>query len=434
MAHRLRCSKPGERGQIMNVLVVGKGGREHAIVRALALSPSVNTVHVAPGNSGMANVAKLHNVSPSSQVEILQLCREQKIALVIIGPENHLVEGLSDFLRKADIAVFGPDQASAQLEGSKIFAKEFMTRHQVPTATYDIVDSVAAVQAVMTNYTAPYVLKADGLAGGKGVFICKTEQELLDAAQSLFVDKIFGAAGDKAILEKFQPGYELSFFVLTNGKDFKTLPLAQDHKRLFENDEGPNTGGMGAIAPIEISASLRESIVVDIVQPTVQGFHKESMDFCGVVFIGLMVTEQGPIVIEYNVRFGDPETQVLLPLLDGDWGEHFLKIARGEMPQLHWKPSYASCVVLAAEGYPHQPVKGAAISGELSDHDKSYFLHAGTAFTEEQWTTNGGRVLNAMGEGSSLQEALMKSYRLVEQVSWPKMQYRRDIGKQFHQE
>ena len=234
----------------MNVLVVGKGGREHALVRALSLSASVVDVHAVPGNPGMAHLAKLHDVSPSSQSEILEICRICEISLVVIGPENQLVEGLSDFLRKAGIDVFGPCQVGAQLEGSKIFAKQFMDRHGVPTASYDIVASVEDVKRIVEKYSAPYVLKADGLAGGKGVFICKDESELLSAAEDLFVKKIFGAAGEKAILEKFQAGYELSFFVLTNGKDFEPLPLAQDHKRLLEGDCGPNTGGMGAIAPI----------------------------------------------------------------------------------------------------------------------------------------------------------------------------------------
>jgi len=417
----------------MNVLVIGQGGREHAIVRALSLSPSVKAVHALPGNSGMLE-ARCHALDPKDFPGVLEVCVQNKVDLVVVGPEDILALGLADFLRENNISVFGPGTAASQLEASKIRAKEFMAKHKVPTAAFDIVDSVASLGSVMDKYKPPYVLKADGLAGGKGVFICQSADELLSAGAKLFEDKIFGEAGQKAIIEAFQPGYELSFFFMTNGKDYVPLLLAQDHKRLKDGDLGPNTGGMGTVAPVAIVPELLDQILSKVIEPTVRGLNAEGFVYNGVVFVGLMITEEGPTVIEYNIRFGDPETQVLLPLMSGDWGEAFANIAQGEIPKLEWKTSATSCVVLAAENYPASPVKGAEIRGDLSPKTDSYFLHAGTKQDGDVCKTNGGRVLNAMGTGESLSDAIRASYRAIEKVSWSGMQYRKDIGKQFYQE
>ena len=410
-------------------MVIGKGGREHAMVRALSLSPSVEAVWALPGNPGMDKATCISG-SPADHQAVIKQCQALKMDLVIIGPEDPLADGLADSLREAGLLVFGPDKRASQLEASKIAAKLFMDRYNVPTAAFEKVTTVDEVKKVVSQFTPPFVLKADGLAAGKGVFICKTEEELFEKASDIFEKKTLGASGDEAILEQFQPGYELSYFILTNGSDYVSLPMAQDHKKLGENDEGPNTGGMGTVAPMNIDESLHEQILKQVVEPTVMGLKEEGFIYRGVLFIGLMMTDNGPQVLEYNIRFGDPETQVLLPLLDGDWGQAFKAIADGKVPKLSWKDQSAACVVLAAENYPGTPVKGAVINGDpLAQTDSSYFLHAGTALDGDRWVTAGGRVMNAIGLGHDLTQALEKSYQQLEKASWSGIQYRKDIGK-----
>jgi len=336
----------------MNVLVIGKGGREHAIVKALSFSQSVSELHCAPGNEGMKKDAFIHALDLDNLDELKTFINQKRINLVVIGPENYLVSGLADHIRSWGIKVFGPSKEGARLEESKVFAKEFMQAANIPTAKFEVVNSVESTLSAAKNFKAPYVFKADGLAAGKGVSICQTLKELKAVAIKCFEDKVFGASGDKALLEEFQPGYELSFLIVTNGKEYQAMPLAQDHKALLEGGKGPNTGGMGVVAPLKIHVNLEKDIHEKILKPTVDHINKSSIDFRGVVFVGLMVTENGPIVIEYNVRFGDPETQTLLPLLDGDWGEVFSDIADGVVKPLSWKTQCISCVVLAAENYP----------------------------------------------------------------------------------
>ncbi len=416
----------------MKVLVVGKGGREHAFTRALLSSPSVSQVYALPGSAGMGESVRLL-AGPETPERLAEAHTEHAFDLVVVGPEVPLVNGVADRLREDGALVFGPDQQGAQLEGSKIFSKEFMEKYNVPTARFQVVTSLEQVKEFAPQFEPPYVLKADGLAGGKGVFICRTLDELLEAADQLFNDKILGEAGARALLEQFQPGYELSFFVLTNGTDFVSLPMAQDHKRLQDNDEGPNTGGMGTVAPMTIAPENHQAIIDQVVNPTVQGLASEGFVYRGVVFIGIMMTDEGPQVLEYNVRFGDPETQVLLPLLDGDWGEALKAIASGEVPSLNWKDAHAACVVLAAQNYPGTPVKGVAIEGSLADSENQYFLHAGTEKSSEGWLVNGGRVLNAIGMGDSLAQAIERAYEQSKKVKWPGLQKRTDIGKKSPQ-
>jgi len=275
-------------------------------------------------------------------------------------------------------------------------------------------------------------LKADGLAAGKGVFICKTKDELAAAAHSLFNEKSLGDAGYKAVLEQFSPGYELSYLVLTNGKEFQPLPFSQDHKRLLDDDEGPNTGGMGVVGPIAIEDSLRDKIHADIVEPTLRHLSGLGLLYRGILYFGVMVTKEGPSLLEYNVRFGDPEAQVILPLLDGDWGKVFLSLANGELDPLRWKRLYSTCVVMAAPGYPDAPEAGVPIEGDIQGQSaSSYFLHAGTKFDQGKWVTAGGRVLNAIGFGSSLREAIQNAYGQVAKVKWRGQQVRRDIGQKI---
>lgn len=414
----------------MKVLVIGQGGREHALVKALRQSPSVSEVHAIPGSDGMSGEAICHDLQLTDSSGLAKFCRQHAIDLTVIGPEVPLADGLSDQLREHGLLVFGPSQAAAQLEASKIFSKQFMERAQVPTAPYKVVDSVAKTMEAAPQFEPPYVLKADGLAAGKGVFICKSLAELEGAARSLFEDKLLGDAGNSALLEQFQPGWELSYLILTNGESYQPLPLSQDHKRLGEGDQGPNTGGMGVVGPLTIPQELDEQIHSQILEPSVRRLAEESLLYRGILYVGVMVTDQGPSVLEYNVRFGDPEAQVVLPLLAGDWGQVMTAVGGGELPRLEWKPFHSACVVLAAEGYPENPVKGVAIDGDLSaESSSSYFLHAGTKKgSDGQWQTGGGRVLNAIGIGSNLKEALAAAYSQAEKAQWSGRQMRTDIG------
>lgn len=416
----------------MKVLVIGQGGREHAIVKALSMSLGVTEVHCAPGSDGISREAVCHSVQPEEQQEILNLVKRYDIGLVVIGPEKPLAEGLADYLRAQGVPVFGPNSSAARLEASKSFCKDFLVRHKVPTAKSVEVRSVEEVKTALTDFQSPYVLKADGLAAGKGVLVASSQQEILQFAHDIFEKRTLGPSGSKAILEEYLEGYELSLLLLTNGREYSPLPIAQDHKRLLEKDKGPNTGGMGTVAPMPISSELSQSLATEVLDPIFKGFVADNVDYRGLLFVGLMITKNGPKVLEFNVRFGDPEAQVLLPLLDGDWADVFLEIANGKVPQLNWKKNLCiSCVVLAAEGYPDSPIKGVVIEGNpLKQTASSYFLHAGTALnSERKWTTNGGRVLNAIGLGSTTHEALKQSYLLVEHGRWPGMLFRRDIGE-----
>lgn len=425
----------------MNFLVLGKGGREHAVIQALKQSPSAEKVFCLPGREGFftqqLELPSVQNISQSSRSSSnniekwIPLIKKQKIKCAVIGPEQELIDGWSDALRKADIAVFGPSQSAAQLEGSKIFAKKFMEKAGIPTSPYFAVESVSQTLEKSRHFQPPYVLKADGPAGGKGVFICSNKEELKQSAEKLFEKKIFGAAGAQALLEKFQKGSELSVFILTNGKNYCTLPLAQDYKKLKEGHLGPNTGGMGAAAPISISDTLTALIHKDILQPAVQQINKQNLFYRGVLYIGIIITDSGPKVLEYNVRFGDPECQALLPLLDGDAGSLFYQTACGRIPKIQLKNLFSCCVVLTEKQYPYNPQKGAVIqcsSDLLSPPLKAdaYFLHAGTKKSHNRWLIDGGRVLNAVGLGCSPQAACRQAYRLAHQI--PDLYFRKDIG------
>jgi phosphoribosylamine--glycine ligase len=414
----------------MNVLVVGQGGREHALVRALKQSIStVTSVHALPGSDGMTDEAKCHDIEWSKFNDVLAVVQKEKIDVVVIGPEIPLAGGLSDFLRENKIAVVGPSREAAQLESSKIFSKEFMVAAGVPTARSFVVADVATTLTSAASFQPPYVLKADGLAAGKGVFICETLEELAAAATDLFEKRVLGEAGARALLEEFSPGYEISYLILTNGREYASLPLAQDHKRLGDGDRGPNTGGMGVIAPLDIDAALHEEILRKVVVPSVAEIGRRGYTYNGVLFIGLMMTDDGPSVLEYNTRFGDPETQALLPLLDGEWGEVLTKLSRGEVAALKWKPLSTACVVLAAEGYPDSPVKGAALRISNENEQRRYLLHAGTKRNGDAWMTNGGRVLNAVGVGGTLRDAIDSAYEVAESVQSDSLFFRRDIGR-----
>ena len=412
----------------MNILVIGSGGREHAVVKALAESPAKPKLFCAPGNAGIAQLAQILNLNIKDHSQVLEASTREKIDLVFIGPEDPLVDGLADTLRQKNISVFGPSKEAAQLEGSKIFAKAFMKKAGVPTAEAFEVSTVEAALSHAKSFTPPYILKADGLAAGKGVFICKTSAELKLAAQFLFETKSLGAAGHSALLEKNLPGYEISFLILTNGEDFAALPLAQDHKRLLDDDKGPNTGGMGTFAPMNIDQVLYDKIIQRVVAPSVQQLKKEKFVFRGVLFIGLMIVDNEPYVLEYNVRFGDPETQVILPLIQNDLADIFLKLSHGEIQPLNFKKQASFCIVNAAPGYPDQPQKNIAI--ELpSDHAQAYVLHAGTALDSAgNLVSNGGRVLNIVAIADTPESARKSAYEFNTKVKMQGRQFRNDIG------
>jgi phosphoribosylamine---glycine ligase len=418
----------------MKVLVIGQGGREHALVRALRQSASVTEVHAIPGSDGMSAEATCHpNLDWRNFSAITQFMRSEKMDFVVVGPEAPLAMGIADQLRETGVPVFGPNHEAAQLEASKVFSKRFMVDAGVPTSRFFDVFSVQETMIEAENFAPPFVLKADGLAAGKGVYICKDSKELRAAATAIFDEKVLGEAGSKALLEEFQPGYEISYLILTNGEGYEPLLLAQDNKRLRDGDQGPNTGGMGTVAPMKIDAKLDAQIRETVFEPVMHEFKKRHMMFRGVLFVGLMITPMGPQVLEFNVRFGDPETQVILPLLDGDWGQVLLSVAQGKLPKLKWKSQAAACVVMAAEGYPESPKNGVAIDGDLTANtENSYFLHAGTKRGPNgNFVTAGGRVLNAVGIGANLQEALDRAYAQTRKASWPGMQIRTDVGKKL---
>ena len=412
----------------MNILVIGSGGREHAIIRSLLLSSNVKKIYCLPGREGFG----VEQLGPSWSLDTTSLMKKKQIDLVIIGPEKELTEGLSDLLRKNGFLVFGPSREASQLEGSKIFSKDFMNAQKIPTSKAFVVENREETMRRALEFRPPYVLKADGLAAGKGVFICEDKNILKQKAKALFEEKILGAAGAKALLEEFQKGRELSVFIFTNGRDAQTLPLAQDYKKRNDGGLGPNTGGMGAISPILISDSLMKKIQSKIIEPTLLGLQKRELLYFGVLYIGLMIVDEEPLVLEYNVRFGDPECQAILPLIEGDMGRVFYELAQGRVPQLQFKKSYSCCVVLSEKGYPDHPKKGAVMAGDLtgaSKEDSSYILHAGTAKGPDgRWFIDGGRVLNAVALGPSIKEAKAKAYGLVEQIKTPDLFYRKDIG------
>ena len=411
----------------LKVLVIGSGGREHALIKSFKKSSLLEKIWVLPGNDGMAADAIVVGGSVNDHQKILDLCLTEKIDLVFIGPEDPLVGGLSDLLRAGGILCVGPSQQAAQLEGSKIFAKEFMLRARIPTARSFVVDSVASALSAAENFSAPYILKADGLAAGKGVFICKTIDELRTASEDIFEKNKLGPAGYKALIEENLPGWELSYLILTNGENFECLPLAQDHKRLADHNKGPNTGGMGTVAPLKIDTILEQRILKQIIEPSVQQLKNENMIFRGILFIGVMVVHDQPYVLEYNTRFGDPETQVILPLIENDTVEIFQSLAKGELLPLKIKNHYSVCLVNAAEGYPDNVVKGTPI--QYSESDADYLLFAGVKQDQNQLVTAGGRVLNIVATADTVDAALKKAYLVNERVQFKNRQFRSDIGQ-----
>lgn len=418
----------------MRVLIVGSGGREHALASQVAQSPRLAQLFIAPGNAGTSQLGENISIQADNVPALVALADEKKIDLVIIGPETPLAAGLADALRDAGRAVFGPSSAAAYIESSKAFSKPFMARHNIPTSRFavfsDLPDALAHLHAV--DY--PVVIKASGLAAGKGVIVPDSPQEAEDALRQIMLQREFGSAGDQVVIEERIEGEEISLLAFTDGTTVKVMPPAQDHKRLLDGDMGPNTGGMGAYAPVPCticSSELIEHLTRTILQPTVDGLRDEGLPFVGVLYAGLMMTAEGPRVLEFNCRFGDPETQVILPLLDTDLFEIAVACAEGRLEQLdvRWRSGASACVVLASQGYPGKYCTGCEIRGLDSVSAPALVFHAGTKLVGEHVVTAGGRVLNVTGVADTLPHALSIAYDAVAQISFEGMQFRRDIGR-----
>jgi phosphoribosylamine--glycine ligase len=416
----------------MNVLLIGSGGREHALAWKLAQSPAMGKLHAAPGNPGIAKEAELAEIDPADHRAVIDFCRRNSIGLVVIGPEAPLVDGLADNLRAMSILVFGPNRIPAQLEGSKGFTKDLCARHGIPTARYARASDALAAEAALADFPPPVVIKADGLAAGKGVIIAETAAEAEAALAQMFAGD-FGGAGEAVVIEEFMEGEEVSFFALVDGETVLPLGSAQDHKRVGEGDTGPNTGGMGAYSPASIFTPALEARVMDeIVLPTARALADAGTPFSGLLYAGLMLTPEGPRLVEYNVRFGDPECQALMMRLDSDLLELMLATAKGELDRAV-SPSFsdetALVVVMAAKGYPGIPQRGGAISGlEKAEARAAKVFHAGTALVRGRLIANGGRVLAVAARGANLAAAQAGAYRAVDKIDFPTGFCRRDIG------
>jgi phosphoribosylamine--glycine ligase len=417
----------------MNILLLGSGGREHALAWKLAQSRQCEHLFAAPGNPGIAEHATLVSLDVADHGAVATFCEAERIGLVVVGPEAPLVDGLADSLREAGIAVFGPSKLAAQLEGSKGFTKDLCTRAGIPTAGYERVTSQAQALAALARFGAPVVIKADGLAAGKGVTVAMTMAEAEDAVADIFAGR-FGDAGAEAVIEEFLEGEEASLFALTDGHTIVPFGSAQDHKRVGDGDTGPNTGGMGAYSPARVlTPQLEGEAMAKIIAPTVRTMADEGMPYLGVLYAGLMLTADGPKLIEYNCRFGDPECQVLMLRFEGDLVELLLACAQdrlGTLPAPRFAPQPALTVVMAAQGYPDTPLKGGRIDGlEAAEADGALVFHAGTARDAAgNLVANGGRVLNVTARGESVRDAQARAYAALDRIDFPQGFCRRDIG------
>jgi len=413
----------------MNVLLIGSGGREHALAWKLAQSPLLSKLYAAPGNPGIAEHAELTDLDPADHRAVVDFCRRHSIGLAVIGPEAPLVDGLADNLRTMGILAFGPNRIPAALEGSKGFTKDLCARHDIPTARYARASDRLAAETALADFGLPVVIKADGLAAGKGVIIAESAAETQAALDAMF-DGGFGGAGETIVIEEFMTGEEVSFFALVDGETIVPFGSAQDHKRVGDGDTGPNTGGMGAYSPASIfTPALEERAMEEILRPTARALAAAGTPFSGVLYAGLMLTDEGPKLVEYNVRFGDPECQALMLRLDGDLLALMLACARGalaEAPPPVFVDDAALVIVMAAEGYPGTPKKGGAITG--LDAQDAMIFQAGTARKDGKIVADGGRVLGVAALGKTVADAQRAAYRAVDSVHFPTGFCRRDIG------
>jgi len=418
----------------MKILVIGSGGREHALCWKIAQSDKAEKIFCTPGNAGTSLIAQNINIKADDLEGLLKFAKDEKIDLTCVGPEIPLVMGIVDLFNQNGLKVFGPNKAAALLEGSKIYAKEIMKKYNIPTADFAVFTDAQQAKDYIKEKGVPIVVKADGLAAGKGVYVCTTGEEAEKAIDDSLVKKIFGDAGNQIVIEQALKGEEASILVLCDGKDRVILESSQDHKRVFDHDEGPNTGGMGAYSPAPlVTRDLLTKITDEIIDPLIKGMEREGHPYKGILYVGVMVTEDGPKVLEFNVRFGDPETQVILPRIKGDLIELMEASATGQLKncQATWDPRSCVSVVIASGGYPGSYEKKKVINGldYFTGKNDVFVFHAGTALNEkDEIITNGGRVLNVTGLGDSVKETIDKVYQALGHISFENMHFRRDIG------
>ncbi len=417
----------------MNILVIGSGGREHALAWKLKQSVQVEKIYCAPGNGGTAAIAENVDIGADDIEALIAFAREKDIGFTVVGPEAPLVAGIVDSFEEAGLAIFGPTAAAAQLEGSKIFAKEFMHRFNIPTAAFRVFDDAGLAQSYLQSCEMPVVIKADGLAAGKGVYICKNADEASKAVDQIMNDKIFKEAGNQIVIEECLDGEEVSILAISDGEDFVILDTSQDHKRIFDDDMGPNTGGMGAYSPAPlVDDELFKKIEHQVIEPTIRGMRTEGDPFKGILYAGLMITKDGPRVLEYNVRFGDPEAQAVLPRLKNDLLELMYASYEGRLNNtaLVWDKRACVCVVLSSGGYPGDYEKGFAITGiEKAEESQDIIVfQAGTKRDNNQLVTSGGRVLGVSGLGDGIELAIQTTYKAVDKIDFERSFFRRDIG------
>ena len=416
----------------MDILIIGSGGREHTLAWKLAQSKIVDKIYAVPGNPGMSDIAECISGNVEDNAGLVKLAVEKKVGLVVVGPEVPLTNGVVDEMVKVGILAFGPQKLAAQLEGSKSFSKRIMKKYNIPTAKYEVFTDADEAKAYIQKEGAPIVIKADGLAAGKGVIVAETLKQALNAIDEIMCDKAFGSAGNSVVVEEFMAGEEASVLAFTDGETIIPMIPSQDHKRAYDGDKGPNTGGMGTYAPAPvITADLMPRVQKEILEPTIKAMKQEGHEYKGCLYAGLMITEEGPKVVEFNARFGDPETQVVLPLLDSDLGEIMLACAKGTLAQteIKWKNKSAVCVVMTAGGYPAKYNKGDEIKGlDRAQEEGALVFHAGTAKKDEKIVTNGGRVLGVVALGEDIKTAVEKVYEDVKLIDFADVYYRKDIA------
>jgi len=418
----------------MKVLVVGGGGREHALVWKIAQSPKVSKLYCAPGNAGISQQATIVSLKANDLNGLLEFASKEKMDLTVVGPEEPLTKGIVDLFESKGLSIFGPSQKAAEIEGSKVFAKEMMKKYEIPTAHYEIFEDRTEAIKYIRRQDAPIVVKADGLAAGKGVLVCKTVEEAIQSVEKIMVEKIFGEAGNRVVIEECLMGEEASFIAFTDGKTILPMASSQDHKPIFDGDKGPNTGGMGAYSPAPVVTDrVHERIMEEILKPIIQGMAEEGRPYKGVLYAGIMICDGFPKVLEFNARFGDPETQPVLMRMKGDIVPILGACMKGDLSQyeIEWDNRASVCVVMASRGYPGDYEKGKVIEGlkKVSQMENVFVFHAGTAFKDEQMVTNGGRVLGVTGLGKDIPKAIERTYQAVKKISWNGVHYRRDIGR-----
>jgi phosphoribosylamine---glycine ligase len=417
----------------MKVLVIGSGGREHALVWKIHQSPKVTKIYCAPGSAAINELAQCVTLAPEEIDKLADFGEKEKIDLTVVGPELPLTLGITDLFQSRGLKIFGPNKRAAQLEGSKAFAKEILQENNIPTAAFGTFTDQAAANQHVKQHPAPYVIKADGLAGGKGVVISLTINDALTVVDEILVKKVFGEAGEKVIIEEFLEGEEASFMVLTDGQHILPLASSQDHKRVFDNDQGPNTGGMGAYSPAPVvTPTVQKRILDEILNPLLAGLRNKGIHYRGVLYVGLMITRDGPKVLEFNARFGDPECQAILMRLKSDLVPLLEATIEGKLEQVkpEWYEDSAVCVVLSAAGYPGPYDKGYEIRGldKLEHWENGFVFHAGTTKESGRWLTTGGRVLGVSARGKDIADAVKNAYSAVSQITWKGMHYRKDIA------